>query len=188
MHQLLSDKNLAAYFRLGKLSSGIRPRRCARKGCDETHRFHRHGHYQRKSVYHADLGWLAPLQVQRFRCACCGKVFSLLIPFVYKWQRVDHALQQAVALGGGITTAVRALFSDRTLKRWKQKWQAWAREQQQAILQWLLTWHSKISPNVSREQARTPLGYLQALMDQTSPEMPGAVAITSLARFGGRSR
>ena len=188
MYQELSDKDLEEYLSTGILPLHIRPARCERAGCTETQRFNRHSQYPRNSVYRQGKGWVQNLSVQRFLCMACGKVISLIVPICYKWQRADHAVQQAVAMGESTSGEERAEFSERTHKRWKQKWQAWAREQQQSILQWLLTWHSKISVNVSKVQARTPLGYLQALLDQMSPEVPDAVAITSLARFGGWPR
>lgn len=188
MYQALSDKDLEEYLSTGILPSHIRPTRCERSGCDETQRFNRHGQYPRNSVYRKGVGWVPILYIQRFLCMACGKVISLIVPICYKWQRAEHAVQQAVAMGEPTPVEDQAEFSERTRKRWKQKWHAWAREQRQLILQWLLTWHSKISVNASKEQARTPLEYLQALLDQLTPEMPGAVAITSLARFGGWSR
>ncbi|NLM78482.1 MAG: hypothetical protein GX173_10410 [Ruminococcaceae bacterium] len=185
MYQALSDKDLEEYLSTGILPLHIRPTRCERAGCIETKRFNRHSCYARNSIYLQGKGWVENLSVQRFLCKACGKIISLIIPICYKWQRAGHALQQAVALGEPIHAEAAEEFSERTRKRWKQKWQAWTREWQQLILQWLLTWHHQTAPLTSRRQTRTPLGYLQALLDQASAEVPGAVTLTSLARFGG---
>lgn len=187
MYQKLSDKDLEEYLSTGILPLHIRPTRCERAGCVETERFNRHSRYARNSIYLKGTGWVENLFIQRFLCKACGKVISLIISICYKWQRAEHAVQQAVALGEPIRAEEAGEFSERTRKRWKQKWQAWARKWQQLILQWLLTWYQQTTPLASREQTRTPLVYLQALLDQAPPEMPGAVALTSLARFGGGS-
>ena len=187
MHQQLSDKDMEQYFRTGILPSSVRPTRCAQDECQERHRFHRHSQFPRKCVYRKDGGWAPFMWVQRFRCVACNKVFSLLIPIVYKWQRAEHALQQDVALDKKVGNEVLESFSERTLRRWKHKWQEWAEEYLQIILKWLLTWYSSISTDLGRRETLTPLGYLRALLKQVPGKVLGAVAVTSAARFGGRS-
>lgn len=187
MHGSISDKALKSDSRTGETSTDTRPTRCNRFGCLERHRFHRHSRYPRKSVYRNGVGWSPALWVQRYRCAACEKVFSLILPFVYKWQRADHALQQAVALEQPYDRdAVDAAFSRRTLQRWKQKWQARCGTYLQAILAWLLTRHAgSVSVDVTRRQSRTPLGYLHALLAQVPGQVPNAVDVVCVCRFGG---
>jgi hypothetical protein len=138
-------------------------------------------------VYRNGVGWIQGLWVQRYRCAACEKVFSLILPYVYKWQRADHALQQAVALEHPHDrAAVAEAFSLRTLQRWKRKWQARCESYLQTILTWLLTQFAGIvSVNVTRRQSRTALGYLHALLAQLPRQVPNAVDVVSVCRFGG---
>ncbi len=138
-------------------------------------------------MYRNGVGWLPTLWVQRYRCAACEKVFSLILPFVYKWQRADHALQEAVTLEQPYDrNAVDAAFSLRTLQRWKRKWQARCEVYLQAILAWLLTNHAgTVSVNVTKDQSRTPLGYLHALLAQLPRQVPNAVDVVCVCRFGG---
>jgi hypothetical protein len=103
MYQTMSDKDLeeyfSTYFSTGILPLHIRPTRCERERCAEKQRFNRHGQYARKSVYRKGIGWVPCLHIQRFLYMTCGKVISLIVPICYKWQRVEHAVQQAVAMG-----------------------------------------------------------------------------------------
>jgi hypothetical protein len=163
-----------------------RPTRCGKAGCPERLRFHRHSRFPRKSVYRHGCGWQPVLWVQRFRCVACRKVFSLILPTVYKWQRADHALQQDVALGR--PTDAGGDFSTRTFQRWKRKWRVWCAKYQQSILKWLLTQHAGIvSVDVTAAQAHTPLDYVQSLLSQLPGERPSAVEVLSVCRFGGRA-
>ena len=140
MHQTLSDKDLQEYYRTSLLPAGIRPNGCTRANCLEKLHFHHHSSYSRNSVYRQGYGWLPIIWIERFRCASCRKVISLLIPTVYKWQRAEHDLQQAVALKQPYPKEeVTEAFSERTLLRWKQKWQEWCGLHLQAICTWLFT-------------------------------------------------
>ncbi len=138
-------------------------------------------------MYRNGVGWLATLWVQRYRCAACEKVFSMIPPFVYKWQRADHALQEAVSLDRPYDRgAVAEAFSLRTLQRWKRKWQTRCGVYLQTILAWLLTRYTgTVSVDVTRGQSRTPLGYLHALLAQLPRQVPNAVDVVSVCRFGG---
>lgn len=188
MHQELSDKLFEEYCQTGYLPAGIRPTICASENCTESSQFHRHSRYPRTCVYRQEHGWAPKLWVQRFRCAACDKVFTFFIPFVYKWQRAEHSLQQAVVLDQPYPKdEVAEAFSERTLKRWKQKWHARSGHYLQAIIQWLFTLYAFLSVNVTAQQARTPLSYLQALLDQLPGKAPVAVKVVSVCRFGGDS-
>lgn len=188
MHQAISDKALHEYCQTGRLPAGVRPNSCARDDCPEKSQFHRHSHYPRTCVYRQGSGWLPVMWVERFRCALCGKVFSLILPFVYKWQRAEHVLQQGVALGDpAVREEAAEQFSERTLLRWRQKWHAWSFQFLQAILQWLFSLYSFLSADVAAKQTRTPLEYLQALLTQLPDKALGAVAVVSVSRFGGRA-
>lgn len=188
MHQVLPGKAFEEYCQTGLLPVGIRPTRCAGENCTESNRFHRHSRYLRKCVYRQGCGWLSPIWVERFRCAVCGKVFSFFISFLYKWQRAEHDLQQAVALDQPfIREEVAEAFSRRTVSRWKQKWLAWSGIYLQAITQWLLTLYALLSVDVTAKQARTPLHYLVALLAQLPGKTPGAVEVIGVCRFGGGS-
>jgi hypothetical protein len=126
--------------------------------------------------------------ISRFRCAACRKIISFLIPTVYKWQRAEHDLQQAVVLKQPYPREeVAAAFSGRTLLRWKQKWLEWCARYQQEICTWLYTLHAFLSPDVTAKQARNPLSYLQALLSQLPGKAPVVVDVVSVCRFGGRS-
>lgn len=186
MHQTLSGKTLQEYYQTGRLPPGVRPHGCDGENCLESSRFHRHSRYPRKCVYRQGCGWLPVMWVQRFRCATCGKVFSLLIPIVFKWQRAEHSLQQSVALEEPFPREEVVLsFSERTVSRWKQKWLAWSAVYLQAIIQWLLTLYAFLSVDVTAKQARTPLSYLQALLAQLPVKALVAVEVVSVCRFGG---
>ena len=187
MHQVLSDKNLQEYYQTGILPNCVRPNGCTGENCQERDRFHRHSRYSRKCIYRQGCGWMPVMWVQRFRCATCGKVFSLIIPILYKWQRAEHELQQSVAMEQPYRREeVAEAFSERTLSRWKQTWLAWSAFYQQAILAWLLTSYAFLSVNVTAAEARTPLHYLQALLAQLPGKVPAAVEVVSVCRFGGR--
>lgn len=188
MHQTLLGKTLQEYYQTGLLPFEVRPHGCDGENCLESKRFHRHSRYPRKCVYLQDYGWLPMMWVERFRCATCGKVFSLFIPIVFKWQRAEHSLQQAVALEEPFPREEVVLaFSERTLKRWKHKWLDWSGVHLQSIIQWLLTLYAYMSVNVTAIQARTPLSYLQALLAQLPGKAPVAVEVVSVCRFGARS-
>ncbi|MHC1758516.1 MAG: hypothetical protein AB9917_03190 [Negativicutes bacterium] len=188
MHQTLLGKTLQEYYQTGILPSEVRPIGCDGENCLESNRFHRHSRYPRKCVYRQGCGWLPVMWVQRFRCATCGKVFSLFIPIVYKWQRVEHDLQQSVALEEPFhREEVAEAFSGRTLSRWKQKWLAWSLFYLQAITQWLFTLYAFLSVAVTAKQARSPLHYLVALLAQLPGKAPGVVEVLSVCRFGGGS-
>ena len=186
MHQTLSDKDLQEYYRTSLLPAGIRPNGCTRANCLEKLHFHHHSSYSRNSVYRQGYGWLPIIWIERFRCASCRKVISLLIPTVYKWQRAEHDLQQAVALKQPYPKEeVTEAFSERTLLRWKQKWQEWCGLHLQAICTWLFTLYAFLSTDVTAKQARTPMSYLQALLAQLPGKSPVAVEVVSVCRFGG---
>lgn len=186
MHQAMSDKALQEYCQTGILPAGVRPSRCAQPNCGETSRFQRHSSYSRKCVYRQDVGWLPVMWVQRFLCATCDKVFTFFLPFVYKWQRAEHILQQAVAMDQPHPREeIAAAFSVRTLARWKQKWRTWSALHLQAILTWLLTWYSVVSVDVAVKHTRIPLNYLHALLAQLPGNVPATVAVVSACRFGG---
>lgn len=188
MHQVFSDKVFKEYCQTGYLPAGIRPSSCDGENCTESYRFHRHSCYPRTCIYRQEFGWLPKLWVQRFRCVTCGKVFSFFISFLYKWQRAEHSLQQAVVLDQPYPKEeVAEAFSERTLKRWKQKWQARSSHYLQTIIQWLLTLYAFLSVNVTAHQARSPLSYLQALLAQLPGKAPIAVEVVGVCRFGGRS-
>ena len=188
MYQVLSGKTLQEYFETGKLPSGIRPTGCTRVNCPEKLRFHSHSSYSRNSVYREGHGWAITMWIERFRCADCHKIISLLVPTVYKWQRAEHDLQQAVAMQQSYSREeVAEAFSERTLLRWKQKWLKWGGLHLQTICTWLFTLYAFLSVDVTANQARTPLTYLQTLLSQRPGKAPAALEVISVCRFGGRS-
>ena len=188
MYQVLSGKILHEYFATGKLPPGVRPASCTRANCPEKFRFHHHSSYSRNSVYRQGHGWATTMRIERFRCADCRKVISLLIPTVYKWQRAEHDLQQAVAMQQPYPREeVVEAFSERTLLRWKQQWLEYCGQHLQAICTWLFTLYAFLSADVTAAQARTPLTYLQALLSQLPGKAPAALEVISVCRFGGRA-
>ncbi len=184
MHCALSDKILERYFTEKILPREIRPKRCKRDGCIETKHIHRHGSFQRKSVYSAGSGWIDNLTVQRFRCARCGMTFSVIPPTHFKWQRADLSIQQEVALGHR-SICLFGDFSKRTLQRWRQKWNEWAERLHAQILQWILHINSGITVNADAIAAATPLRYLAFLLNQIPRNRHTPTKVTAVARFGG---
>jgi len=187
MHHVLSDKILEHYFIEGALPREVRPKRCKREGCIETMHIHRHGSFPRKSVYRTGIGWVINLTVQRFRCARCGKTFSIILPSHFKWQRADLSTQQTVALEHRSLTFLLADFSKRTLQRWHQKWNEWAERLHAQILQWILHMNPGVSVNVDAITAAKPLPYLAFLLNQIPQNRHGPATVTAVARFGGVS-
>jgi len=187
MHSSLSDKILEQFYGNEIRPHSILPTRCKREGCPEEVHFHRHGSYPRKAVYRSGVGWLVGVRVQRFCCALCGKVFSLILPSHYKWQRADHITQQEVASGHLEPAALQEHFSERTLQRWRQKWNAWAQHLRQVILQWLLRMNPGLNLNASASVAANPLRYLGFLLSQFTGNRHNSVTVTAVSRFGGWS-
>jgi len=187
MHHAVSNKILEQIYDKGILPHSIRPSRCKREGCSEAVRFHRHDNYPRKSVYRKGIGWVVGVRVQRFRCVLCGKVFSLIPPNHYKWQRADHSTQQEIASGQHESNALQEHFSTRTLQRWRQKWNKWIVQQLQFILQWLLRMKPGMTLDASASIAANPLRYLGFLLGQFSENRHESVTVTAVSRFGGWS-
>jgi len=182
------DKILEQFYDTENQSHAIRPTRCKREGCPEEEHFHRHDSYPRKSVYRSGVGWINGVRVQRYRCARCGKVFALIQPSHYKWQRADHITQQAVAFGQYDPTILLEHFSERTLQRWRQKWNVWAQQNWQVILQWLLRTNPELTVNAGAPEVATPLLYLGFLLSQFSENRHSPVTVTAVSRFGGWSK
>jgi len=187
MHQALNNKILEQFYDKENPAHTIRPTRCKREGCSELVRFHMHDSYRRKAIYRKGIGWVVGVHVQRFRCVLCGKVFSLIPPNHYKWQRADHVTQQDVALGQHESKALLENFSTRTLHRWRQKWKGWAEQLLHWILQWLLRMKPGISLDASASIATDPLRYLGFLLGQFSENRHSSVTVTAVSRFGGWS-
>lgn len=187
MHHAVSNKILEQIYDKGILPHSIRPSRCKREGCSEAVRFHRHDNYPRKSVYRKGIGWVVGVRVQRFRCVLCGKVFSLIPPNHYKWQRADHSTQQEIASGQHESNELQEHFSTRTLQRWRQKWNKWIVQQLQFILQWLLRMKPGMTLDASASIAANPLRYLGFLLGQFSENRHESVTVTAVSRFGGWS-
>ncbi len=185
MHIALNNNTLEQYSQTGVLPRFVRPSHC--KFCNSQHGFHRHSHYHRKCIYRKGYGWLPVTTIQRFLCTACGKVFSLLFPGTYKWQRAEHAIQQEVAIGNVPIPETRENFSLRTLNRWRQKWNIWAASIQQMIIQWLLMMLSTLSLDVTRKEARNPVKYLSTLFQRMPMKMPAVLEIIGVSRFVGVS-
>lgn len=185
MHQTLSDKILDEYSNTGHLPESIRPKRC--KFCNSKHGFHRHSHYSRKCIFRKGIGWLPILFIQRFKCTACGKVFSLLFYTTYKWQRAEHTIQQEVVLDGLVATVAQENFSQRTLYRWKAKWNAWTSQVMSYVLQWLLNRIAFLCIDVTICEAKTPMHYLTTLLTRMSGRMPVAVEVVGISHFVGGS-
>ena len=188
MHLTLPDKIIKQYWAEKSLPRDVRPTRCKDDACIEQSRFHRHGSYPRKSVFVQGIGWLANLTVQRYRCARCGKTFSIILPSHYKWQRANLSLQQAVALGLCPLVSLLVHFSKRTLQRWRQKWNAWAQALHAVILGWILYKWPDASLNADKQTSAGPLVYLAFLLNQIPSNRHGPATVTAVARFGGASR
>lgn len=185
MHSGLWNKTFEETFLNGFLPRNIRPVRCMREGCSGRGRFHRHGCYFRKSIYLKGIGWITGYCVQRFRCASCGKTFCYIPPNIFKWQRADLFVQQAIATGSTQIFSLLKDFSHRTLLRWKQKWQAWAKVYHPHILNWLLRKSPEMKLDADHCTSGNPLRYLSFLLNQQSAIPWSAIEATAAARFGG---
>ena len=113
------------------------------------------------------------------------KVFSLLFPGTYKWQRAEHAIQQDVVLGNVHIPEARENFSLRTLNRWRQKWNIWAAFIQQMIIRWLFLMFSTLSLDVTRQEVQTPVKYLNTLFQRMPMKMPAVLEVIGVSRFVG---
>jgi len=182
MHSQLSDKILDEYSQTGQLPKHIRPNRC--KFCNEKQGFHRHSHYKRKCIFRKSIGWLPVTLIQRFKCRTCGRVFSLLFSTTYKWQRAEHIVQQEV-MSEGFTesTTIKENFSQRTIYRWKAKWNAWAAQTMPYILQWLMNAIVFLCINVTQYEARKPIHYLTTLLTRMPKKMPVAIEVVGISHF-----
>lgn len=185
MHSRLWNKVYVETFLAEFLPRDIRPIHCMREGCSEKKRFHRHGRYLRKSIYIKGIGWITGYSIQRFRCARCGKTFCHIPSNLYKWQRADLFVQQAITTANVRTSSLLQHFSQRTLLRWKQKWQAWAKLYQSQILRWLLRLRPEITLDTDHKTAGSPLNYLSFSLNQHPAKLWSPIETTAAARFGG---
>ena len=187
MHLALSDKIIEQYCAEGVLPQGIRPNRCNREDCMETKHIHRHGCFPRKSVFVDGVGWLARLVIQRFRCARCGKTFSIILPTHFKWQRAALSIQQGIALGLQPASTHLTDFSKRAMRDWVKKWNRWAETMHARILQWILRTNPNVSVDADAWTAALPLRYLHLLLAQLPLFRHGPAKVSAVARFGGVS-
>lgn len=187
MHFQLSGKTLSEYFSTGKLPYSVRPVRC--KHCKTQGRFHRHSSYCRKKIFLHHRWCRIPFFVQRFRCVACGKVFSLIPHFLYKWQQASLLIQERVVFNRiKSRKQLSGAFHLRTLARWKQRWRQRAHEQQPKILQHLFSRKADIDVNAPISDTREVLPYLHFLWRQVPSEMPSLLVAVSLLHFGSMVR
>ena len=172
------------YMRTGILPHNIRPSHCKR--CEERHSFHRHSRYQRKCVFRSG-GWLTPFYIQRFKCAACAKVFSLLPDFLYKWQRLDLELtQKLLSQAERVRTLLQEHFSKRTIQRLRARWLERVEAYRPKISQILLFLKSDLDIDVPQEKLTSTWQYLKDLWEGLPKEMPLLLFIVSILQFGGR--
>jgi len=153
----------------------IRPIRCVH--CRAQGKFHRHSKYLRTCVFR-HTGWLKPFFIQRFKCTACGKVFSLIPDFIYKWQRLDLTLLQEF-LSGGRCELVKKNFSLRTLWRWKARWRDRIESQRAKVLQILLSFKPDLDIDVSASKMTGTLSYLLELCLNMPRETPILLQLVS---------
>lgn len=183
MHFPSFDQSLLKeYLETGILPSRVRPNRC--KHCAAQGRFHRHSRYKRKCVFRRN-GWLQPFFIQRFKCMTCGKVFSLIPGFIYKWQRLELALLQEL-LSGQRSEPVRENFSQRTIWRWKALWRERVESLRAKVLQVLLSFKPDLNIDVPVSKTASTLSYLLELCGNMPKELPILIQLVSVLHFSAR--
>ena len=182
MHFHLSGNTLVEYFFTGKLPDYVRPKRC--KHCRARCRFHRHSSYPRKKIFLRHRWCPIPFLIQRFRCVACGKVFSFIPHFLYKWQQACLQTQEQVVLSLiQHRKQLLRFFHPRTLTRWKQRWRQRAYVHQQKIMQFLFSRKADINVNAPVPASREILSYLEFLWRQATSGMPSLLLAVSASHF-----
>ena len=183
MHFHLSGNTLIEYFHSGRLPNSVHPLRC--KHCKAQGHFHRHSSYPRKKIFLIHRWYYGCFFIQRFKCSTCGKVFSMIPHFLYKWQQASHKIQEQYVLKN-IKNMVHLYeaFSQRTLDRWKQKWRRRADEQRPGILRFLFSKKADIDINIPVYATRNVLTYLESLWRQVPSEVPYLLTAISVLHFG----
>ena len=97
--------------------------------CEAEAEFHRHGHYSRM-LYTFEAAF--EIVIFRFKCTTCGKTFGLLPSFVERYRTTAVEIQEHVVseLDNGVPLRVVAgklvlptqPYSEKSLWRWKKKW------------------------------------------------------------------